>query len=44
MWSYSPLVYLILGELAESKQTEITIKDVDEMALQTLIGESQFLS
>lgn len=27
------------GELAESKQTEITIKDVDEMALQTLIGQ-----
>ena len=29
---------MLTGELAESKQTEITIKDVDEMALQTLIG------
>lgn len=27
----------MLGELAESKQTEICIKDVDEMALQTLV-------
>lgn len=28
---------MFTGELAESKQTEVTIKDVDEMALQTLI-------
>ena len=31
-------IYVLTGELAESKQAEITIKDVDEMALQTLIG------
>lgn len=37
-YDYYGEVILLVGELAESKQTEITIKDVDEMALQTLIG------
>ena len=31
------LLFFISGELAESRQTEVTIRDVDEMAMEILI-------
>lgn len=30
---------MFTGELAESRQTEITIRDIDELAMDLLIGE-----